>query len=62
MLGVRDEAERCPADHALDEAALDVLGLKRLDVVHAGRSTWALDDRIRALALRRILTDLQPLA
>ena len=40
-------------------SALDNLKLKRLDVVHAGRETFALTDKIRALALRRIWTDLE---
>ena len=42
-------------------SVLDVLGLERLDVIHAGSKTWPMGERIRALALRRVLRDLTPL-
>ena len=42
--------------------ALQDLHLDRIDVVHAGAGTFELDTRIRALALSRVLDDLQPLA
>jgi uncharacterized protein len=42
--------------------ALDDLELKRLDVIHAGEHTFPLAPRIRAVALRRLLEDLDPLA
>jgi predicted AAA+ superfamily ATPase len=41
--------------------ALESLRLKRLDVVHAGDRSAALGQRIRALALERLLEDLDPL-
>ena len=41
--------------------ALHDLGLASLDVVHAGQHTFPLDRRVRALALSRIASDLQPL-
>jgi predicted AAA+ superfamily ATPase len=41
--------------------ALADLRLSSLDVVHAGEDTFPLRKGIRALALKRILTDLQPL-
>lgn len=41
--------------------ALDDLSLARLDVVHAGRDTYPLDRRIRALSLHRVEADLPPL-
>ena len=41
-------------------SVLKTLGLERLDVVHAGANTFPLGERIRALALSRILEDLQP--
>lgn len=41
--------------------ALADLRLDRLDVVHAGEHTFPLDERIRAVALRRVLTDLEGL-
>jgi predicted AAA+ superfamily ATPase len=42
--------------------AMEDLKLSHLDVIHAGRDTYPLAPRIRALALRRILEDLHPLA
>jgi len=41
--------------------ALQDLGLASLDVVHAGKHTFPLDRRVRALSLQRILSDLRPL-
>lgn len=42
-------------------SALEALRLDRLDVVHAGSSTWPLADGIRAVSLSRVLEDLTPL-
>lgn len=42
-------------------SALEDLELTRLDVVHAGSETFALSERIRAVAAKRILLDLKPL-
>lgn len=42
-------------------AALADLQLSRLDVIHAGDATFRLAPRIRAVALSRILEDLEPL-
>lgn len=42
--------------------ALTDLKLDRLDVIHAGEHTFPLAPGIRAVALRRILTDLEPLS
>ena len=42
-------------------SALADLALERLDVVHAGDHTFALAERVRALALSRLNDDLQPL-
>lgn len=42
--------------------ALADLGLDRLDVVHAGRETYPLAPRVRALSCARLLDDLAPLA
>jgi hypothetical protein len=36
------------------------LHLDRLDVVHAGERTFPLGERIRAVALRRLLQDVEP--
>lgn len=41
--------------------ALETLQLERVDIVHAGAHTFALDERVRALSLRRVLLDLDPL-
>jgi hypothetical protein len=41
--------------------ALEALGLERLDVVHAGSRSFPLAPAIRALALERLLDDLEPL-
>ena len=41
--------------------ALADLGLSRLDVIHAGDETFPLGRNIRAVALARLLDDLQPL-
>ena len=41
--------------------AVNDLGLKRLDVVHAGEDTYPMSGRIRAVALRRLLRDIKPL-
>jgi hypothetical protein len=35
--------------------------LERLDVIHAGDQTFPLADTVRAVALRRLLDDLEPL-
>jgi predicted AAA+ superfamily ATPase len=41
--------------------ALEDLRLERIDVLHAGRETFPLADRIRAVATHRIWSDLEPL-
>ncbi len=41
--------------------ALADLRLDRLDVVHAGDETYPLADQIRAVALRHVLRDVEPL-
>lgn len=41
--------------------ALDDLGLRRLDIIHAGEHTFPLGDRIRAVAISRLLKDIRPL-
>jgi hypothetical protein len=42
-------------------AALLDLKLESLDVIHAGQKTYPLADRVRAVSLQRVLTDLLPL-
>ena len=41
--------------------AISDLQLTRVDVIHAGGSTFPLTDKIRAVAFERLLQDLQPL-
>lgn len=41
-------------------AALEALGLERLDVIHAGEHTFPLRDRIRAVSFGRLGRDLEP--
>jgi predicted AAA+ superfamily ATPase len=41
--------------------ALEDLGLRRLDVIHAGDDTFSMAGRIRAVALSRLLDDIEPL-
>lgn len=41
--------------------AIADLGLERLDVVHAGTATFPLAPRVRAVALSRLVDDLEPL-
>lgn len=43
-------------------SALTDLRLTSLDVVHAGRATFALAPKVRAVAARRLLEDIEPLA
>jgi len=38
------------------------LKLKRLDVIHAGDETFPMADKVRAVALARLLDDLKPLS
>jgi hypothetical protein len=42
-------------------AAVQDLGLDRLDVVHPGPHTYGMKGGFRALSLRRLLSDLKPL-
>jgi hypothetical protein len=42
-------------------SALADLDLERIDVVHAGGTTFPLAERVRALPLERVLVDLEPL-
>lgn len=42
-------------------AAIESLGLDRLDVIHAGTETFPLKDNVRAVAFRRITEDIEPI-
>ena len=43
------------------QSAITTLGLQSLDVIHAGSSTFALAPHVRAVAVRRMLEDIEPL-
>lgn len=57
------ECKRTDAPHLSPSvrSALADLQLDRLDIVHAGDHSYPLADRVRALALSRLHTDLEPL-
>lgn len=57
-LGFEFKRTTTPAVTPSMRSALQDLQLARLDVVHAGRDTFALARRIRALSLSRLLVDL----
>lgn len=42
-------------------SAMETLGLSRLDLVHAGKDTFPLGERIRAVSFQRLLEDVTPL-
>jgi uncharacterized protein len=60
-LGFEIKRTVAPSVSSSMRVALDDLGLKRLDVIHAGERTFPLAPRIRAVALSRLLKDLAPL-
>jgi predicted AAA+ superfamily ATPase len=60
-LGFEVKRTSAPAVTPSMRVALEDLRLERIDVVHAGRETFPLSDRIRAVAAHRIWTDLEPL-
>lgn len=60
-LGFEIKRTSAPSTSKSMRIALADLKLDRLDVVHAGEHTFPLDDRIRALALTRLLDDLEGL-
>jgi predicted AAA+ superfamily ATPase len=60
-LGFEIKRTSAPAVTRSMRTALHDLKLARLDVVHAGASTFPLASRIRAVALGRLLEDLRPL-
>jgi predicted AAA+ superfamily ATPase len=60
-LGFEIKRTSAPALTRSMHVAMADLRLSRLDVVHAGDHTFALGPRVRALPLRRLLRDLDPL-
>lgn len=61
-LGFEIKRTTSPSTTRSMHSALDPLGLERLDVVHAGEHTFAMRDRIRAVAFGRLDQDIEPLA
>jgi predicted AAA+ superfamily ATPase len=60
-LGFEVKRTHSPAVTPSMRSALADLRLERLDVVHAGRDTYAIGERVRAVAASRMLADLEPL-
>lgn len=60
-LGFEVKRTATPSVSPSMRSALSTLGLARLDVVHAGPDTFTLGERIRAVAFRRLLDDVEPL-
>ena len=60
-LGFEFKRTVAPSVTSSMRAALRDLGLRRLDVIHAGDASFQLAPRIRAVAIGRILEDLTPL-
>jgi len=60
-LGFEFKRSESPRRTRSMHSARTTLGLDRLDVVHAGEHTWLMGDNTRALSLRRVLSDLDPL-
>ena len=59
--GFEFKATVAPAASRSMHVALEDLRLERLDVVHLGEQTYPLAPRLRALSLRRLAEDLEPL-
>ena len=60
-LGFEFKRTDAPAVTASMRTALADLRLDRLDIVHAGKRTFPMGTRIRAVALERLLDDIEPL-
>jgi predicted AAA+ superfamily ATPase len=60
-LGFDFKRATAPAATRSMHVAVEDLKLNRLDVVHAGRETYPLAKRIRAVAMSRVLQDVEPL-
>lgn len=61
-VGFEVKRTTAPTVTASMHSALEDLGLQRLYVIHAGRETFRLADRITAVPLARILRDVPPLS
>jgi len=61
-LGFEFKRTSSPAVTRSMRTAIADLGLTRLDVLHAGKETFALDRNVRAVAAARLTSDIAPLA
>jgi hypothetical protein len=61
-LGFEIKRTSAPAMTRSMHIAMENLKLERLDVIHAGDHSFPLAERVRAVALRRLLDDIEPLA
>jgi predicted AAA+ superfamily ATPase len=61
-LGFEFKRTSAPKTTQSMHTALADLQLSRIDVVHAGSTSFPMHPKIRAIALNRLLTDLRPLA
>ena len=59
-LGFEIKRTAAPGVSKSMRVVMDDLHLDRLDVVHSGEETYPLSEKIRALALSRVLADLEP--
>ena len=60
-LGFEFKRTTAPRTTKSIHAAVESLDLQRLDIVHAGRETFPMRERIRAVSIHRLLEDLEPL-
>ena len=60
-LGFEFKRTTAPATTRSMHVALDDLRLSRVDVVHAGSKSFPMHQKIRAIALSRLMEDLKPL-
>jgi hypothetical protein len=61
-LGFEFKRTQAPSVTPSMRSALADLGLRRIDVIHAGDRTFSLSREVRAVGFSRILDDLEPLA
>jgi hypothetical protein len=61
-LGFEVKRTVAPAVTASMRTALEDVKLERIDVIHAGKETFPLTERIRAVSAHRIWDDIEPLA
>jgi predicted AAA+ superfamily ATPase len=60
-LGFEIKRTTAPSVTKSMHSAIETLGLERLDVLHAGATTFTLGEGIRAVAFHRLFEDLEPL-